>query len=402
MKKRILIVEGDAGLMKVYKTLLRNEGARWDILTAASAVQARRFLDHDVFDAVVTELRLPGDSGTDLINEVRNRSPRTTRIILSDICDQEEVARCLNAIHQFIPRPFEAQALKAALDRIGGLDAYLEDPKLKNLVGRLGALPSFPTLYVDIMRELRGIYPSVENVAAIIARDPAMTAKLLQITNSAVLGLARPISRPMEAVQFLGLATVRALALSAHIFSRFERATVPGFVVDELWRHSLKCGQIARMIATNAGASADDADDAGLAGMLHDLGKLMLADSLPDDFAAALKLAGERRIPLHEAELEVFGATHGAVAAYLLGLWGLPVAVVEAVAFHQTPRSSAASDFGPLTAVHVANVLEHELSRTQSGGRAEKFDLKYLASLGVEEKLEAWRAEALKRFRPEE
>jgi HD-like signal output (HDOD) protein len=150
------------------------------------------------------------------------------------------------------------------------------------------------------------------------------------------------------------------------------------------------------MIARLEQAGAAEADDAYTAGMLHDVGKLMLANCLPEQFQQALTVARERKAPLHDAELEVFGATHAGAAAYLLGLWGLPAPIVEGVAFHHTPKKSALRRFGALTAVHAANVVEQELSRVQPPGRLAEVDADYLAAIGLQNRLETWRAEAAK------
>ena len=186
---------------------------------------------------------------------------------------------------------------------------------------------------------------------------------------------------------------MRALVLSAHIFSCFEHSNLKGLSIDRLWDHAIGTGMIARMILRLEKAEATDAEDAYTAGMLHDLGKLMLANSLPKQFQRAITVAAERKMPLHEVELEIFGATHAGVAAYLLGLWGLPASIVEAVAFHHTPALSDMRSLGPLAAVHVANALEHEL-KSNTGRRPGALDFDYLSTVGVLNRLAVWRAEA--------
>jgi HD-like signal output (HDOD) protein len=355
-------------------------------------------MEQSPFDVVVSDLRMPGMSGTELLNEVKKRHPRSSRIILSAISDKEQVVRSLDGIHQFIAKPFDARVLKATLARICGLDAYLQNDKLRNLIGQLRTLPSFPTLYVEIMKELDSPNSLVDSIAAIIAKDPGMTAKMLQIVNSVAFSLERKVASPFEAVEYLGFNTVRSLALSAHIFSRFEHTNLKGFSVEQLWNHSMGCGMLARMIMRHEQAEAADAEDAYIAGILHDVGKLLLADSLPEQFQQALALAAQRGIPFPEAEQEIFGATHAGAAAYLLGLWGLPAPIVEAVAFHHTPGNSDMKAFGPLTAVHVADILEHELSKTQSGGGPAKIDADHLTAIGCGQRLDEWRAEAARRI----
>ena len=394
VKKRVLFVEDDPTLLQIYVRLLDDQADRWEVFAATNGLHALELMGQSGFDVVVSDLVMPGMNGIDLMEEVRKKYPRASRIILSEISDQEEVARCLNSIHQFLAKPFEVKALKATLTRLGGLDAYLHGEKLQSVVSRLGALPSLPSLYFKIMKELGAEDPSIDRVALTIAEDAGMTARILQIVNSAVLGLARKISNPFEAVQYLGFNTVRSLVLSAHIFACFERKKFKGFSVDRLWNHSLRTGAIARLIVQQQQSEPAAADDAYTAGLLHDLGKLMLADNLPDQFQQALSLSLDQKIPLHEAEFAVFGTTHAGVAAYLLGLWGLSASIVEAVAFHHAPQNTELQTFGPLTAVHAADVLEHELSEPDTANWLASLDGEYLTGVGVGKRLESWRAEA--------
>lgn len=396
MKKRILFVEENELLLQMYTMMLEDERDRWEISTAPGSAEALKMMEPVAFDVVVSDIRLAGGAGLELFNEVKHRFPRTSRIVISGLNDQEEVARSLGSTHQFLPKPFDVKTLKSTLDRICGLDSYLKDEKIKDLIGQFSALPSFPSLYIEIMKELGAEDPSVESIAGIIARDPGMTAKMLQIVNSAAVGLSRRIGSPFEAVQFLGLTTVRSLVLSAHIFSCFEHSNLKRFSVSQLWNHGMKTGRLACMILQLEQADPGDVEDAYTAGMLHDIGKLMLADSLPEPFQKALELSAERQIFLHEAELEVFGTTHAAVAAYLLGLWGLPATIVEAVAFHHAPSRSDLRAIGPLAAVHVANAIEHELSKGEPRSQATTLDLGYLAAARLDGRLELWREEALK------
>lgn len=402
MKRRILFVEDNPILLLLYGTMLEDQ-AEWDVLTVGSGEAALQLMATTGFDVLVSDLRMPGMDGVQLIHEVKQRHPRTSRIILSGLSDQKEIAECLGETHQFLAKPFTKKTLQATLARLCGLDAYLQDEKLRSLATRLGALPSFPALYLDIMQELATDSPSLEKIAHIVAQDPAMTAKMLQIANSAAFGLTRQVHSPIEAVQFIGTSTVRSLALSAHVFSTFERTEFKDFSIAALWDHAIKIALLARAILRQSGAETADVEDAYTAGMLHDLGKMMLALNLPQPFQQAVSQARERRIPLHEAEQEIFGATHAGLGAYLLGLWGLPAAIVEAVAFYQSPRRSDRRELGPLAAVHVASVLEHELCGDEPDCPPAVLDLEYLAAIGAPDRLEAWRAEAAKMFAsPEE
>jgi HD-like signal output (HDOD) protein/ActR/RegA family two-component response regulator len=401
MKKRILFVEDNPILLQAYAMMLGCDDI-WDVSTAADAQKALVRMEEGPFDVIVSDMNMPGMSGADLIKEVRIKYPRTSRIIISGISDQQEVANCLGTTHQFLAKPFNAQVLKATLARLGGLDSYLHDEKLRALVGRVGSLPSFPSIYLRIMEELDKDDPSVESISAIIGKDPGMTAKMLQIVNSVAFGLTRQVVEPFEAVQQIGLGSVRSLVLSAHIFSCFEPKQIEGFSMEGLWSHSMRAGRITRLIMQLQDAEPADVEEAAIAGMMHDIGRLMLANSLPDQFQKAARLAVEKKVTLHEAEMQVFGATHAGAAAYLLGLWGLPAAIVEAVAFHHTPGKSDLRVFSPLTAVHAADVLEHELSESHPPGSPELLDMDYLRSIGMQDNVETWRTEALEMLQADE
>lgn len=402
MKRNILFVDDDPLMRELFGAVLLAEPERWGVTTAESGEAALPFLDTDFFDVVVSDMRMPGMDGVALIREVKRRSPRTARIILSGVVDQKEIAESLRDTHQFMPKPFRPKALKATLARISGVDAYLQDDKIRDIVAQLDTLPSFPSLYFEIMRELDAADPSLEKVAAIVAKDPGMTVKLLQIVNAASLGLSRRFSNPVEAVQQLGIAAVQSLALSAHVFTCFESRALKGFSITKLWDHGTNTARIARKILQIERADSVLAEDAYTAGMLHDIGKLMLANNLPEPFQRTLDLMQQKEIAFLEAEQEVFGANHAGVGAYLLGLWGLPATIVEAVAFHHQPSRSEAQTLSPLTAVHVANVLEHELSESKIIGGETQLDLEHLAALGLQDRIGIWREQAAKLFQSDD
>ena len=394
-KKRILFVDDDPVLVRVYAAVLQGGRDHWEVRSATSGKQALDLLARTPFDVVVTDLRMPEMTGIELMSKIRAEFPRTSRVILSGIHDQEEIARCLGDTHQFIPKPVKLDMLRDALARICGLDSFLMDEKLKAIVGQFNVLPSFPALYLEVMNELAAAEPSIVRIAEIVAQDPAMTAKILHIVNSAAFGLARQISNPLEAVQYLGTGTVRSLVLSVHVFSSFDR-NVKGFSINEFEEHSLRCARLACALMERQGAEAASAEDAYIAGMLHDVGKLMLATSLPEKYQESAACAVAEQLPLCAAETKVIGATHAGVGAYLLGLWGLPATILEAVAFHHTPSCSDLRTFGPLAAVHIADMLDGELSEIQRPMPLAGFDYDYLSALQVKDQLDDWRRLAQK------
>jgi len=389
--KRILFVEDSELLRDLYGIMLTRERDRWEVQTAADGESALELMKQCAFDVVASDMRMPGMDGIQLLNEVSKLYPQTSRLIISGVTDQAEAADALGSTHQFILKPVDVKTLRDTLVRLNGLDVYLRDEKLKALAARFKVLPSFPALYLEIMQAVESPDAPLQNIDSLILKDPGLTAKILQIANSAAFGLPGRIQDPFMAIQRLGLNTIRSLALSSHVFASFAPSQTKNFSVDALWTHLMKCGHIARAIMQTEHADPDDLEAAYTAGMLHDMGKLMLADSLPGEFQSVLALAAARQVPLHEVEMEVFGTTHAGIAAYLLGLWGLPAPIVEAVAFHHTPEKSTHQVFSPLTAVHVANALVHE---AEADGEPSSLNHDYLDQIGVTDRLDAWREKA--------
>lgn len=381
--KKILFVEDNEVLLELYGMLLDSERDQWQTTLAPDGMTALKLLQQTTFDVVASDMQMPGMSGIELLTEVRQRHPQTSRIIISGFTDQAEAADSLNCTHLFIPKPFDVKVLRATLSRIGSLDAYLKDDKLRGLAGKMRTLPSFPTLYLEIMREIESQTSSIQGIANIVAKDPGITAKVLQVANSAAVGLSERVSDPAEAVQQLGMTTVRSLVLSAQVYGTYAPGRLKSFSADALWAHLMKCSDLARTIMRRERAAFAETEDAFTAGMLHDMGKLMLADSLPQEFAQALALAEAERISPIEAEHAVFGANHAGLAAYLFGLWGLPAAIVEAVAFHHTPEKSDLKQCSALTAVHVANAF-YDQAGTAPVNQA------YLAEIGVSDRFRDW------------
>ncbi len=390
-KKRVLFVDDETMLLDLYKLVFEDEQDQWAINFAAGGKEALDLMSAEPVDVLVSDMRMPGMSGAELVQEVMQRHPRTSRLIMSGYADSEQIAQCLGATHQFIAKPFELSILRGTIGRVCALDSWLMDDTLRTLVAQMRSLPSLPSLYFRIMDALGSPDCSIEQIGAIIASDPSMTAKILQLVNSAFFGIARRISNPVEAVQFLGVGRVRSLVLSVHVFSCFDQAQLKNFSIDRVWKHSMSTGVVAQKIARMQKMDRAFVDETYVAGMLHDIGKVMLASSLPDLYEKAVALAAEEKVPLVEAERETFGITHAQVGAYLLGLWGLPITIVEAVAFHHDPEQSGVKSFSPLTAVHIASALERQISEPEANAAEIAINTDYLGELDLEDRVEAWR-----------
>jgi len=389
MKKRILFVDDEPMVLEALRRVLRPLSAEWDMAFVDSGQKALELMERLPFDVIIAEMRMPRMNGAKLLTEVWKRFPNTVRLILSGHADAKLILECVGTAHQCLSKPCQAQDLKAAISRASGLGQSLQDENLRHLVSRLDRVPSIPSLYAEIVEKLRDPEVSAAEIGEILLKDLAMTAKILKLVNSAFFGLGREISNPADAVTYLGMDTIKCLVLSIHAFSQFNNAKLGAFSIDSLWEHSQRTAGVAKEIAKLEDSGPKVMDESFVAGLLHDIGKLILAAHFSHDYDQVIAAAGGGTPALLDAEQKAFGANHAELGGYLLGLWGLPVPVVEAIALHHHPAKSPSLEFGPLTAVHAANGLVN--AEKNPGGLAE-VDMDYLNALGLGDRLEFWRS----------
>lgn len=388
--KKIIFVDDDQNIADGLRRMLRPMRHEWEMSFAMSGQEALATMALEPFDIVVSDMRMPGMDGGQFLTEVMNRHPQTVRFILSGYSEHEMVMRSVGAAHQYLSKPCEADELKATVERACALRDLLANDHLRLLVTQLQSLPSLPSLYLELTQELRAEEVSLKKISGIIAQDPAMTAKMLQMVNSAFFGLRRHVSNAEEAVKLLGVDMIVSLAFSLSVFSQFESGNLANFPLQQYWAHSLRVGKFARWLIKSE--NKKDADLALTAGLLHDVGKLVLASNMPNEYNELIKTATASNQELDILERETFGATHAEVGGYLLGLWGLPHSIVEAVVFHHHPGRCVGRDFEPLTAIHIANVLDSQ-SQTlaKDDDNTHGFDQQYLADLDLTARLPHWR-----------
>jgi HD-like signal output (HDOD) protein len=392
--KQLLFVDDEQKLLDGLRRSLHPMRHEWNMTFVTSGEDALKVLEQAPFDVVVSDMRMPGMDGAQLLDKVQQRHPQIVRIVLSGHSDQEMIYQSIAATHQYLAKPCATEVLKAAVMRACALRELLGNDSLRRLVTGMQQIPSQPALYAEIRREAESKTASIGTIAAIISRDMGMTAKILQLVNSAYFGLRSMISTPEQAVIQLGLDTVQALVLTVHVFSQFASTHGSRFNMDCLWESSTETGSLARAIAKVEQAPALMIDQAYTAGLLHDVGILVFAANAPKKYDVMIKTAHDQEMPLWELERQEWGVTHAEVGAYLLGLWGLDDPIVEAVAFHHHPANCLGNSFSPLTAVYVANVLEQERSQRITEDVLPQMDLMYLDRLQRIDRLPHWQAVA--------
>jgi HD-like signal output (HDOD) protein/ActR/RegA family two-component response regulator len=388
---KILFVDDEPRILEGLRRQLYGRRNEWAMTFVGSGEAALQALGQATFDIVVTDLRMPGMDGTVLLEKVRQQHPHTLRMVLSGHAKAEDALRAAAMAHQSFGKPCDPRVLEDALARSLRLRSLLRSEPLQRLIGSLDSLPTAPRIYTMVCQAFEDPRVTLDAVATHVEKDVALSANMLKLANSAFLGSGRPVSHVRQALTFMGLNPLRAIILSSKLATM--RVPVPGFSIDALQRHSLLCAHIAAAIV---GDAAKEKEEAFAAGLLHDVGQLVLASQLTQPYARALQLAArDGRLPrVHEAE-KLGGMTHAEIGAYLVGLWGLPYPIVEAVALHHDPKRATTRRFDSVAAVYVANVLAEE-HVSSTGHRPEPLDMDYLEELGVHAELPRWRQLAVK------
>jgi HD-like signal output (HDOD) protein/CheY-like chemotaxis protein len=390
MKKRILFVDDEPMVLQGLQRMLRSMRAEWEMEFVESGEAALGLLALKPFDVIVSDMRMPRMNGAELLAEVMQRHPTTVRLILSGYADKDLILKCVGSTHQYLSKPCDADSLKATITRASNLEDSLRSERLKTLVCQMDRLPSIPSLYMQVVEKASRPNATLSDIGGIIGQDMGMTAQVLKLANSAFFGLRRQLSSAEEAVNYLGLDTIKSLVLSIHAFSQFETVETGALKIESLWNHSMQVASLAKRISKLEGQEGKAAEEAFTAGMLHDIGKLVLAINLPIEYTEATRMA-QAGLELPLAEQQVFGANHADIGGYLIGLWGLPVPVVEAIALHHNPSRAPQPAFSPLTSVHAANALERERPDSANGAPSPQLDANYLALAGVASRVDDWR-----------
>jgi HD-like signal output (HDOD) protein/CheY-like chemotaxis protein len=389
-KKRILFVDDEPMVLKGLQRTLRKMRNEWEMVFTESSKQALDILASEPFDVIVSDLRMPEMDGAQLLAEVKSKHPQVVRIILSGQVEQESRFKSVQLAHQSLSKPCDADILKQTLNQLFALRSLLEDESIKRIVSQTETLPSLPKVYTEVISELQSANPSIKKVGEIISSDLGMTAKILQIVNSAFFGLVRKISNPREAVMLLGTETVKALVLSVKIFSEFNQKKYAWFDFDHIFNHSLSVSMFTHTISKEEHLDQNLVNNALMAGMFHDLGKLILVTNFQEPYRRIWTEAQETGQNLWNLENEMFGTSHAEIGAYLMGLWGLEYPVIEAIAFHHCPAKSLSNSTGLLTAVHFGDVYDRLKYGCNGENGLSQLDRGYLNNLGVADRINDW------------
>jgi HD-like signal output (HDOD) protein len=192
----------------------------------------------------------------------------------------------------------------------------------------------------------------------------------------------------------LGLDTVKNLAIALSSFNKLENSRSDDYSVQNILNYSLDIGKASKTYATVLGLNNSMIENASLAGMLHDIGKLIMIGLLPEEFDKSLNISKEKMISLYQAQRETIGLTDAEIGGYLLCLWGLPLNIVNAVTYHYSPSENENTNIDIITAVHLAYAIERDTNK-YIPGIGESLDREYISRLKLENKIKELRSFAI-------
>ncbi|MDX2477485.1 MAG: response regulator [Gammaproteobacteria bacterium] len=390
LDRAILFVDDEPNILSGLKRMLRSMRKEMDFYFAENGPQALDILSKTTIHVVVSDMRMPGMNGAELLAIVQDKHPQIIRIMLSGQADEEMILKTVGVVHQFMHKPSDSDTLKRIFSRACALQSLMINENLKTLVSSLGSLPSLPSLYVQVQQVLKSPDYAVGDVAAIIEQDMAMSAKVLQLVNSAFFGLFNRVDSPAHAVKLLGMDTIKALVLCVGVFSELKPAGHKSYSIKDLWSHSVAVAAFAKTIAMAETDSKETIGNSFIAGIIHDIGKLLLFTTVQEQYVQAVEAAREEPFLLAQAEQQLFSADHGDVGGYLIGVWGLPGEVVEAIAFHHRLNKYPGASFSPAIAVQAADVIYYMLNPDQCVGKVPVIDEEYLNFAGLSGRFEHW------------
>lgn len=357
MPKRLLFVDDEALVLDGLRRALHGMRSEWEMRFVGSGAAALETLDRETFDAIVTDMRMPGMDGAQLLEHVKERHCDVVRIVLSGQSEKEAVLRSIAPAHQFLSKPCDVQELKARLAQAFAMRDLLRNASLAAIVSRLRSIPSLPTLYNELSAALASENTSIAEIERIISRDVGMAAKILQLANSAFLGARGHVSSLSHALSLIGAEIIRSLMLSIHVFSQFDRHSHAASFVPALWDHSMAVAWLSRRIAASETGSRAVQEESFTTGLLHDVGKIVLLAEMPQEYRLVVeRLKGGER-SFRDLESEFVGCTHDQIGAYLMAIWGLPESIVHAVGSHHTAVVAKENQFSPLAAVCFADLI---------------------------------------------
>jgi len=358
--RRVLFVDDEQPILQALARMLRPLRHEFHAEFVQSGKDALAFLAKDRFDVVVADMRMPGMDGAELLAEAQKRHPYLIRIMLSGHSEAEGALRALPVAHQFLAKPCDAEQVRGVIARAVSLHELLADPALRSVVAGIRQLPARPKVFSELTTLLAEPASGAIEIAKLVKRDPVLCGKLLHVVNSAFFGLPRRTTSIEIAINYLGTNMLRAITLATAVDASLgPRARAAGYDFDAAQLEAILSAHLAGQMFDKRPV----AQDAYAAALLQNVGEMLLLLERSGDLTRAMAYAREHGVQLYDAETALGVVSHAHVGAYLLGAWGLPYGIVEAIAHSHNPLGLPHENFDIVDAVYASTLIaRHYLS----------------------------------------
>ncbi len=390
MKPAALIYTNQESILETSREALKD---LWELQPASSETEVRTELENSHYQLfLIDKDRVAEAEG--ILQSASEVSPETKRVQFFTESPQGELSvqfshpRVVSDDAQGKPEP---ESFCEQIDHELLRQTLFSKNGLSNILASIQKVPSRPGVYFKVVEELTNPEGTIDMIAQLVKEDPIVTARILRAVNSTALGLRRRLTDATEAVMMLGGERVRDVILLLEVLSVIDQNKCIGFNPDDVWNHSIQVGQLARKIMAKETRCQASRDAAFTAGLLHDVGKVLLAVNLPGRYAKTLMLAKKNQSAIVDEEYKEFETSHAELGTHLLESWDLPIRILEAIMWHHSIEHNRTKEISPGSAVLIANTLvKGAPANPPTNGEPTPTDL--IAENWGTDRLEDWRS----------
>jgi HD-like signal output (HDOD) protein/ActR/RegA family two-component response regulator len=385
----VLFVDDEQAILDGLQNSLRKYRKRWNLVFALGGREAIDVLAVNEVDVIVSDMRMPGMDGAELLTWAKDNTPAAVRIVLSGQAARETVERAMPVVHQYLAKPCDTARLASILERTEKFCSTITEPCLREGVGRFATVPTAPGTRQEVLDELDRPGLSLRQMTDVVAANPSLATSVLQVANLDYFGDAATITSIPRAVNTLGIDTIVALAHSMH-WADCGPVDQCGCGVRHAGRdRSVVRAELARSFAPDPVVG----ETAFAAALLSKVGRLFLASACESGYHEVLRTRDELDRCLHPIERQFFGVDDADVAAHTLGMWGLPEIIVDAIGRQYDLDPAGAT---PLRAVlHAADVLSREVCSVDGCAECSiEMNTDFIEAAGCLGEVDRWRRTA--------
>jgi HD-like signal output (HDOD) protein len=388
MKRCIYIVDDQLPVLETAVIILRSMDVQWEVAGFSDPLEALAAVKVRAPDLILSDQLMPGMQGSQLLEEVRKIAPAVIRVIMSGYVSLSKLTLITSA-HQYMAKPFDIARLRDLVQRSFAAQERIVNKGLQSVATSLRSIPSLPQVHQSLLAELEDDHTASSTIARMVAEDAGLSIKVLQLANSPLFGQGYLITNPTDAVMCLGTEMIAAIVLSQSLFQHYETLSHADLDLPRIWSHCWETAYLGQQLCRYKGLQRRKAEEAFLAGLLHEAGRFILVDNFPGQFATACREARQAKTPLAPRLLENFQTTPAQLTAYLMELWGMPAEVVTALSYQDKPQDEPSGAFSLTSALYVADHIASRKAPPDDFG-VEEWNMAYLQAIGCQDDIPRW------------